>query len=319
MVQFYCVAGNRDKIKVLQEDGTLAPRPIWDFLPEQQHWLSSLVYLRGMALPPGHRILDCGAWSYKHDVAPKWTPDECAEKYAAVAQPGDLVAAPDHMVLRGHDAQEEAYRVDLTLENARRFLEVCPPGLVPLGVTHGNAVETRTRMTEELLGMGYRALATGSVAVRAGNRKFLHAVFEDTAQLRAQTPEGFRWHVLGVSALSWVPEYEHYGVDSYDGSSMFFAAFTAGDYNWWDAETQRIVSYDAKEGGDIPVECDCPVCVTMRLQGVDTRRMGSNEHNMGRAVHNIHVYLQALRERSVTSTARQESLGLFAPDDGGAA
>lgn len=317
MVQFYCVAGNRDRIKVRQPDGSFVQTPIWAFLPEQHHWLTSLVYLRRMAPPPGHRIFDCGAWSYKQAPEPKWSPEECAEQYAAAASPGDLAAAPDHMVLRQHDAQEEALRVDVTLAGARRFLEVCPAGVTPVAVTHGNTVDVRVRMTEELLGMGYRAIASGSVAVRAGHRKFLHAVFDATARLREQ--QGFYWHVLGVSALSWVPEYEHYGVDSYDGSSMFFAAFTAGDYNWWDAETQRIVSYDAKEGGDIPVECDCPVCVTMRLQGVDTRRMGSNEHNMGRAVHNIHVYLQALRERSVTSTARQESLGLFAPDDGGAA
>lgn len=307
MVQFYCVVGNRDKIKVVQEDGAVVQTPIWAFLPAQQHWLTSLVYLRSMAIPPGHRIFDCGAWSYKHAAQPRWSPEDCAERYRAVAAPGDVVAAPDHMVLRDHDAETEAYRIDLTLENARRFLACCPEGLVPMAVTHGNSVDARERMTEALLEMGYRAIATGSVAVRAGHRKFLHAVFDATARLREQSPAGFRWHVLGVSALSWVPEFEHYGVDSYDGSSMFFSAFTAGDYDWWDDTQGRLVHYDAREGGSIPVECACPVCATLRRQGVDTRRMGSNEHNMGRAVHNVHVYLQALAAQRPTGSAARQS------------
>jgi hypothetical protein len=48
----------------------------------------------------------------------------------------------------------------------------------------------------------------------------------------------------------------------------------------------------------------------MRAQGVDTRKMGSNEHNMGRAVHNVHVYLQGLRGLHRAPEARQTTLGL---------
>jgi hypothetical protein len=47
----------------------------------------------------------------------------------------------------------------------------------------------------------------------------------------------------------------------------------------------------------------------MRAQGVDTRQMGSNEHNMGRAVHNINQYLRAYHALQASTPTVQ--LGLW--------
>lgn len=304
---FYSVLGNRDHLKVRQADGAFVKEPIWKYIPGQWYWLTSLVYLKGVQRPPDSSfILDCGAWSYKGEAAPRWTPGQCLEQYATFTRPGDMVAAPDHMVLRGMSAEEERYRIDLTLDNAREFLRLCPPDWRPLAVTHGNTVPERTAMLEELLGMGYRHIAIGSVAIRAGNRKFIRAVLEEVARLRQQGR--FYVHVLGVSALSWYGEFSDYGVDSFDGSSMFFSAFTAAEYLWWDGE--RLAEFTVKGVSDpqgIPL-CECPACVAMRAQGVDTRLMGSNEHNMGRAVHNINQYRNGLA--SAQDRTRQTRLGL---------
>lgn len=289
--QFHCVLGNRDYLKVEAEDGPVK-EPIWKFIPGQDAWLTSLVYLKNASRAPGRYILDCGAWSYKGEAEPRWTPEQCLDRYATFARQGDTVAAPDHMVLRGMTPEEEQYRIDLTVENARRFLALCPPELVPMGVTHGSTPVARAAMARELLDMGYHSIGVGSVAIRAGNRTFIRAILDDLAQLREQTP--FSIHVLGVSALSWVPEYRSYGVDTYDGSSMFFAAFTAGEW-FWHRGDGSLVEYPVKRTPltDMP-SCDCPPCAVMRTQGLDTREYGSNERNMGRAVHNVNQYRAAL-------------------------
>lgn len=289
--------GNRDYLKVTTPDGPLR-EPIWRFIDGQAHWLTSLVYLRNVQRPvnaaPGSFILDCGAWSYKHEAEPKWSPEQCVEKYATFAQHGDMVAAPDHMVLRTTSPEEELYRVDLTLENARRFLSICPSEWRPLGITHGNTLDVRMQMLRELLDMGYQHIAIGSVAIRAGSqRNFIRAILEDVRQLRRQTP--FYVHVLGVSALSWYPEFAAHEIDSYDGSSMFLKAFTAGEYDWHVGDG-KLISYNVKAGSaDAIPFCECPPCAAMRAEDRDTRQMGSNESNMGRAVHNINQYLAALR------------------------
>jgi hypothetical protein len=291
MVQFYCVLGNRDYLKVETPEGP-DKHPIWQYIEGQQHWLTSLVYMKNVSRAPGSYFLDCGAWSYKGETTPRWTPAECLDKYTTFAQQNDLVASPDHMVLRGMTAEEEQYRVDLTLENARTFLALCPPSLRPIAVTHGSTMETRLGMLRELLDMGYRHVAIGSVAIRAGNRKFIRAILDDVAQLRQQAP--FYVHVLGVSALSWVREFAAYKIDSYDGSSMFFAAFTAGEFFWHDGQG-KLTEYPVKRTplAEMPT-CTCPPCSVMREQGIETREYGSNESNMGRAVHNVNQYLQAL-------------------------
>lgn len=307
MTQFYSVLGNRDYLKIATPDGPMK-EPIWRYVEGQSHWLTSLVYLKGASRAPGSYFMDCGAWSYKGEAAPRWTPQECLDRYATFAQPGDILAAPDHMVLRGMDAQEEQYRVELTLENASEFLRLCPSEYRPIAVTHGSTLETRQAMTRELLEMGYRHIAVGSVAIRAGNRKFIRGILDDLAALRQQEP--FYVHVLGVSALSWFHEFRDYGVDSYDGSSMFFAAFTAGEWFWHEGGgTLREWPVKRSELSEMP-SCDCPPCAAMRAQGIDTREYGSNEHNMGRAVHNINQYLAALRvRRDAPSGARQLTLG----------
>lgn len=309
--EFHCVLGNRDYLKIQTDDGPIK-EPIWKYIEGQDRWLTSLVYMRNASRAPGRYILDCGAWSYKGEAQPRWSPAECLDRYTTFALPGDIVAAPDHMVLRGMDAQEEQYRIDLTLENARAFLAAYPPTLDPIAVTHGSTLETRGAMLRELLDMGYRHVAIGSVAIRAGNRKFIRGILDDVARLKQQQP--FYVHVLGVSALSWVGEFRDYGVDSYDGSSMFFAAFTAGEWFWHRGDgTLREYPVKQTELADMP-HCECPPCIAMRAQDIETRRYGSNEANMGRAVHNINQYLAALRVvRARPSSPQQSSLWGMTP------
>lgn len=297
--RFYCVATNRDVLNV-RSGSTVERKPLWDFVSsEQRDWLTSLVYLQRMAPPPGRRFLDCGAWSYKDKESPKWPPAECVERYVTVASPGDIVAAPDHMILRDHDEAEQERRRAITIANAREFVGRCPDHLSPIAVIHGRDVPARLGMAEAMLDFGYTHLAVGSVAGER-RRPFVVEVLEGLAELRSRRP--FYLHVLGLSALSWYPTYRRLGVDSFDGSAMFFAAFTGATY--YALRDDGTIAKHVVKGVDpesIPA-CDCPACVAMRTQGDDTRTMGNNERNMGRAIHNINVYLAALeRLRSAPS------------------
>jgi len=300
---FYTVIGNRDYVKLSTGRACIS-----DLIePRPRHWLSSLVYLRKDGqLPEGHHILDCGAWSYKAEPSPRYTAAECLDAYLQVASPGDVLVAPDHMVLKGMTADEEQRRISITLANAAEFIKRCPADFQPMAATHGSTIETRLKMAEQFLEMGYSRIALGSVAIQASNRKYLSALIEETLRLRKRS--AFRLHVLGVSALSWIKPYQELGVDSYDGSSMFFEAFTAASYYWREPDTAGIVKYSVKDASEIPL-CECLACRTLRIDGHDTRKMGSNENNMGRAVHNINVYLAARVALLKSPTTRlQEAL-----------
>jgi len=293
--RFFCVIGNRDHLKI---NGV--KEPIWKYInPFPEQFLTSLIYSKNLPLPPHAKqiFFDCGAWSYKHLPEPKWGPAGCAAMYRKLACPGDMVASPDHMVLRNHTPEEELYRLNITLDNAREFIKLVPKGVIPVGVIHGNSLDTRLMAAQELLEMGYKYLAIGGVAGRAGAKKYIHSVLEAVCKLRQQQP--FKIHVLGISSIRWVREYKQYCIDSFDGSSMFFSAFTGASYYALDLSSGGggIKKYSVKELAkeQIPI-CNCPACEVIRSIGLDTREMGSNERNMGRAVHNINVYLQALKE-----------------------
>jgi hypothetical protein len=307
--QFFCVLTDRDHLKLRPPSAPPeAPRvhePIWRYVEGQEHWLTSLVYLKNLRRAPGRFFFDCGAWSYKFEERPRWTPEQCVELYAPVVRPGDLVCAPDHMVLVKHSQEVERDRVSTTLQYAREFLQRCPAEWRPVAVNHGHDVATRVRMTREFLDMGYRAIAIGSVAIRARFPAFITSVLDEMAALRQEEP--FHVHVLGVSAPSWYPTFTYYSVDSFDGSSMFFGALQAAQYYWHDPSTPgRLLKYDSRTSSDEEIpECSCPACAVLRIQDppIDTRKMGTNENNMGRAVHNINQYLSALRSVAAATTA----------------
>jgi len=62
-MRYFGVIGNRDYIKI-----KCKKRPYWEFLDEQPDgWLSSLTYRRNDIPNDRPLIMDCGAWSYKHN------------------------------------------------------------------------------------------------------------------------------------------------------------------------------------------------------------------------------------------------------------
>jgi len=214
--------------------------------------------------------------------------------YAMIAGTGDFCVAPDHMLIPGPGVDLDARR-RFNEVAAFEFIEcvdMMPRGVVPMGVVHGIDCDERLRRARELYALGYRALAIGGVAGRASShRQHILAMVE---AVRQAVPDVWL-HVLGISAPSFVCEWRRLGVDSFDGASHFKQAFLSGTfYVERDGDLDRFRAARPGEPVTAP-ECGCLACRILAEAGVDTRRYGSNESNMGRAAHNLNQYIRAIR------------------------
>lgn len=296
MSDYYGVIGNRDYIQYRGER-----RPFWEFLDHQPDgWLTSLVYMRE-DLPQDKRMMfDCGAWSYRNEeqpkigrdlVTPKWT----FEQYTQKAQPRDFGIAPDHMLIPGVDLDA---RRTFNLESARGFLHIAQDsGLVPMAVVHGMDLQERIQTAQHYVDMGYTALSLGGLAARASQKAL---ILDVVAQIRQAVPDVWM-HVLGLSSPDYTAAWHELGIQSFDGSSHFKQAFTAGAFYYESggqlekhkaARTERGNPNAVLEDITAPL-CECRACSLLRGDGVDTRTYGSNEHNMGRAAHNLNMLMRA--------------------------
>lgn len=285
VTQYYGVIGNRDYIKLRGEK-----RPYWEFLDRQPDgWLSSLVYKRKDCPTGRPMIWDCGAWSYKTDEVPKYTPTTALDLYREFAPHGSMVVAPDHMLVDGVDLDA---RRDINRRYAAEFINICPKEFAPLAVIHGQTLDERLDHARELMRFGYTHLSVGGVAARAAQKREVLAI---VAALREVT-RGAWLHVLGLSSPSYMKEWRRIGIDSCDGSSHFKQAFTAGAF--FSRDGMKLIKHQAaRKGEEISApECSCAACLPLRKDGIDTRMYGNNETNMGRAAHNQNILMQAQAE-----------------------
>lgn len=292
MCQYFGVIGNRDNIKYQGKK-----QPFWEFLDEQPDgWLTSLVYACN-DLPTGKRmIFDCGAWSYRNENIPKVkninvTPDWTLTRYQQIgAKPNDFVIAPDHMLIPGVDTEA---RRRFNLLSAQEFLQYNKTtSFCPMATVHGDDLPERIQTAQKYVKMGYQALALGGLAARASQKAL---VMDIVWEIRKAVPDVWL-HVLGLSSPDYTAAWHEFRIQSFDGSSHFKQAFTAGTFFKLD-EAGKLVKYQAARPGDdinAPL-CDCKACSLLRTEGVDTRSYGSNEHNMGRAAHNMNMLMKAQR------------------------
>jgi hypothetical protein len=290
---YYGVIGNRDYIKLSGKR-----LPFWYFLDEHPAgWLCSLAYKRDDVPIDRPRLWDCGAWSYKAEETPRLgrndvTPAWALAQYQHLAQPGDVVIAPDHMLIPLPGVDLEARR-RFNRESAAVFHVLCEgTDLVPMAVVHGATLDERLASAASFIEMGYGALAIGGIAGRTAQRNH---VIEVVVTVREAFPD-VRLHVLGISAPSFARVWATYGVDSFDGASHFKQAFTAGRFFVADGADLR--GYQAArpdEAVTAPI-CNCRACTLLAGDDVDTRRYGSNETNMGRAAHNLNQLMRALAQ-----------------------
>ncbi|GGM17307.1 DUF6884 domain-containing protein [Deinococcus aerophilus] len=341
--RFTVVINNRDKLKIARDAGghpLPAPRMerIWNFIEgAPRGYLTSLAYHNPDSDPLPQsaegNIYDCGAWSYKSEPYPilkkkngPLTPDGTMHLFeTAGAREGmDIIVSPDMMILDGLDSPQRAReKIEVSLRFARDMQPLAGRHRL-MAVTHGT-FEQRHEMMERYLDLGYRHVALGSLAPKSSRDPyFVYQCVEDALQYRAQDPSLYI-HVLGVSSIKWAATLTHLGVDSFDGSSMYMSAFTGGTFMRYVPDSPELLrKYRIVEnvpGSDELPPCTCPACAAMRDEGWDTRAQGGkpndptgrpynggNEANMGRAVHNINMYLRALQDVQARILAGDESL-----------
>jgi hypothetical protein len=299
---YYVVVGNRDQIKYQNKR-----EPFWKFLDKTPAgFLSSLAYLPcPFGLPDSPLIGDCGAWSYKTEAQPKLkkdlvTPEWALEQYQKHFKQGDRVVAPDHMLIPFEGVDLNARR-KFNIESAKKFLPIATAaGFKPMATVHGMDLEERLKNIEQLYEIGYHNFSLGGLAARASQKKVLiESVTAVVEKIRGILPDAWV-HVLGVSSPDYAASWAKIGVNSYDGSSHFKEAFTAGTF--FAVEDGRLVKHKAtrvdRSTGKLltPIEapeCNCLACSKLREEGIDTRTYGSNENNMGRAAHNLNMLMRA--------------------------
>lgn len=284
---YYGVIGNRDHIKKNKGTPAEEKRPFWEYLDEHpEGWLTSIAYKRDDLPETLNLIYDCGAWSYKHKDAPPLDADGASTFYNDHAPVGTKCVAPDHMLIPGTDVDS---RRDWNYEQASKFIDILPHHLIPMAVIHGDTIDERIDHAAELMSLGYEFLSVGGVAARASQKT---RVFSIVSALREET-RGKYLHVLGLSSPEYAAKWQYTGIDSFDGSSHFKQAFTAGAF--FAQQSASLSKYQAARPGE-PVtapECSCTACSKLREENIDTRTYGSNENNMGRAAHNMNMLMKA--------------------------
>jgi len=332
--RFTVVINNRDKLKITRDrQGRPLPAAqmdrIWNYIEGYgtpagpRGYLTSLAYHLPDSDPlpatPEGNIYDCGAWSYKGEPYPilkkkdgPLTPESTMRTFdeAGAREGTDIIVSPDMMVLNTDTPEQAREKIELSLEFARK-MQPLARGHRLMAVTHGSFAE-RHEMMERYLDLGYRHIALGSLAMKSSrDPAFVYRCVLDALQYRAQQPDLYI-HVLGVSSISWAATLTHLGVNSFDGSSMYMSAFTGGTFMQYVPSSERLlhkhrIVENAPWSSELP-PCPCPACTAMRDEGWDTRAQGGsvsdtggrpynggNEANMGRAVHNINMYLRHFR------------------------
>jgi DGQHR domain-containing protein len=184
---------------------------------------------------------DCGAFSYVREKVPPVTPDEVLHFYEASGV--DVGASVDHIILGyqseadrtlpGIDLVPEDWRMrqDITLQLAaafRRRHTARGCRFEPLGVAQGWSPDSYARAVECLQAMGYRRIGLGGL-VPLKTPEVLACLAAVAAVRRAET----QFHLFGVTRCEHVPQFQAYGVTSFDSTSLLKQAFMDDRDNYY--------------------------------------------------------------------------------------
>jgi hypothetical protein len=192
---------------------------------------------------------DCGAFSYAGQSKPPFSPEQAAEFYDKygfdigasvdhIPLPEISIRAPDGSVRKRMLSKSARYqRMNLTRDNAERFLAVCRReryAFVPLGVIQGIDFRSYVNRLHEYLDMGYEHIALGGLVPRTDD-DILEIVCATRKALQART-RGFQenvWvHLFGILRPKLQPIFRELGVSSFDSASYFRKAWLRSDQNY---------------------------------------------------------------------------------------
>lgn len=190
--------------------------------------------------PNGWRVPvmgDCGAFTYVNEPEPPYTVDEVVGFYADCGF--DYGISVDHVIL-AYDSKLDASgdvppdfvkRQEITLELAAKFRAAVRSARQPfeeLGVAQGWSPKSYARSVKELQKIGYDYIAIGGM-VPLKTAEILEIL---TAISEVRKPKT-RLHLLGVTRIDSVREFERLGAFSLDSTSPLRQAFKDDKDNFY--------------------------------------------------------------------------------------
>lgn len=175
---------------------------------------------------------DCGAFTYRDEKEPPYTTDEILDYYESLKFTYGV--SIDHLIFSGFPTEEQGRRWNLTLRNAKEFLQRHREKgyqFTPVGIAQGPSPERYAQAIRRLAEMGYTHLALGGLA-RSSDKGIRAVIQAVSPELRA----GVQLHLFGVARLSLIPDFLRYGVTSADSASPIRRAFLGNsEDNYWTA------------------------------------------------------------------------------------
>lgn len=197
---------------------------------------------------PGSLLFgDCGAFTYRDQKVPPYTPSDTMRFYADGGFSHGC--SVDHIIFdfdegsgraRHEVPQEVLDRYELTLQLASEFHAESKrvDGFTPMGVIQGWSGPSMGQAASQLVDMGYDYLAVGGlVPLRIGQ---IHSAL---ASIRESIPPHVRLHLLGFGKVEQLSELERYGVASFDTTSPLLRAFKDAVKNYFARSESGDLSY----------------------------------------------------------------------------
>lgn len=197
---------------------------------------------------PGSLLFgDCGAFTYRNQAVPPYTPSDTISFYAD----GGFThgCSVDHIIFDFDDApgrsREEMPpstldRYNLTLQLATEFIAESKrlPHFTPVGVIQGWSAPSMAWAATQLVRMGYDYLAVGGLVPLKVPQ--IHAAL---SAIREAVPPRVRLHLLGFGKIEHLAEFAHYDIASFDTTSPLLRAFKDAVKNYFVRDTAGNLSY----------------------------------------------------------------------------
>jgi len=203
-----------------------------------------------MRIPPGLKIFgDCGAFSYKDEEKPSFTPEEAARLYHELGF--DVGASVDHMVIaekvisneKGKEIKvpltkkEQQERVEITITNADIFMNEVKKNnyyFIPMGTIQALTPKDYADKFMQYVEMGYEYIALGSLVPKSDKEilKVILAVGEKYNGLSKSKRDRIKIHLFGVLRPKLYKYYKHNGISSFDSASYFRKAWLRSKKNY---------------------------------------------------------------------------------------
>jgi hypothetical protein len=184
---------------------------------------------RFFRLPTSVQTLgDCGAFNYVNEELPPYSVAEVADFYEGCGF--DAGISVDHVIL-AYDATEGVEtapqkwidRREISLRYAEDFLNHCESRgrpFEPLGAAQGWSPESYADSVSRLQQMGYDRIALGGMVPLKTND-----ILECLTAIKSVRRPKTRLHLLGVTRVDSMSQFEKFGVSSFDSTSPFRQAF----------------------------------------------------------------------------------------------